>query len=72
MTFSFFPVDNLCGDRVCAGEPRGEVCGESPVGLQTLYEDMNKITPLVFVLSTGSDPMGAFLRFARDKGYTDK
>lgn len=43
-----------------------------PVGLQTLYEDMNRITPLVFVLSTGSDPMGAFLRFARDKGYTDK
>lgn len=32
MTFSFFPVDNLCGDRVCAGEPRGEVCGESPRG----------------------------------------
>lgn len=43
-----------------------------PVGLQTLYDDMNRITPLVFVLSTGSDPMGAFLRFARDKGYTDK
>lgn len=43
-----------------------------PVGLQTLYEDMNRITPLVFVLSTGSDPMGAFLRFAHDKGYTDK
>ena len=43
-----------------------------PVGLQTLYDDMNKVTPLVFVLSTGSDPMGAFLRFAREKGYTDK
>ncbi|XP_060075174.1 dynein axonemal heavy chain 6-like [Ylistrum balloti] len=43
-----------------------------PVSLQTLYDDMNKITPLVFVLSTGSDPMGAFLRFAREKGYSDK
>jgi dynein heavy chain len=43
-----------------------------PVDLTTLYDDMTKITPLVFVLSTGSDPMGAFLRFAREKGYTDK
>jgi dynein heavy chain len=54
-------------------ENLGEKFVESPpVGLQTLYDDMNRITPLVFVLSTGSDPMGAFLRFARDKGYTDK
>ncbi|XP_046331899.2 dynein axonemal heavy chain 6-like [Haliotis rufescens] len=43
-----------------------------PVGLPELYDDMNKVTPLVFVLSTGSDPMGAFLRFAKDRGYTDK
>ena len=43
-----------------------------PVTLQTLYDNMNKYTPLVFVLSTGSDPMGAFLRFAREKGYTEK
>ena len=51
----------------------GQQFVESPaITLQTLYDDMNKITPLVFVLSTGSDPMGAFLRFARDKGYTDK
>ncbi|XP_056004113.1 dynein axonemal heavy chain 6-like isoform X1 [Ostrea edulis] len=54
-------------------ENLGEKFVESPpVGLQTLYDDMNRVTPLVFVLSTGSDPMGAFLRFARDKGYTDK
>ncbi|KAH3860157.1 hypothetical protein DPMN_023048 [Dreissena polymorpha] len=46
---------------------------ESPnVALQTLYNDMTKVSPLVFVLSTGSDPMGAFLRFAREKGFTDK
>ncbi|XP_060586003.1 dynein axonemal heavy chain 6-like [Ruditapes philippinarum] len=46
---------------------------ESPnVALQTLYNDMTKVAPLVFVLSTGSDPMGAFLRFARETGNTDK
>ncbi len=42
------------------------------MALQTLYANMNRVTPLVFVLSSGSDPMGAFLRFAREKGYTDK
>ena len=40
--------------------------------LPTLYEDMNNITPLVFVLSTGSDPMGAFLRFAKERNYLER
>ena len=43
-----------------------------PTDLPTLYADMSNITPLVFVLSTGSDPMGAFLRFARERGYSDR
>lgn len=33
---------------------------------------MTNVTPLVFVLSTGSDPVGAFLRFAADIGNRDK
>uniref|UniRef100_F7FUV5 Dynein axonemal heavy chain 6 n=1 Tax=Ornithorhynchus anatinus TaxID=9258 RepID=F7FUV5_ORNAN len=37
-----------------------------PVDLGTLYQDMSSSTPLVFILSTGSDPMGAFLRFAKE------
>ena len=40
--------------------------------LPTLYADMSNITPLVFVLSTGSDPMGAFLRFAKESDYFDR
>uniref|UniRef100_A0A9J8BJA1 Dynein, axonemal, heavy chain 6 n=1 Tax=Cyprinus carpio carpio TaxID=630221 RepID=A0A9J8BJA1_CYPCA len=32
-----------------------------PVDLATLYADMSPSIPLVFILSTGSDPMGAFL-----------
>lgn len=43
-----------------------------PVDLHTLFEDMSPTTPLVFVLSTGSDPMTAFLRFAKDKGYSER
>ncbi|XP_070178052.1 dynein axonemal heavy chain 6-like [Littorina saxatilis] len=51
----------------------GQAFVESPaVNLQELYDDMTKVTPLVFVLSTGSDPMGSFLRFAKDKGCLDK
>ena len=43
-----------------------------PTDLNTLYQDMNQTTPLVFVLSTGSDPMGAFLRFANQMGFTER
>jgi dynein heavy chain len=43
-----------------------------PVDLHTLYEDMSSTTPLVFVLSTGSDPMSAFLRFAKEMGYSER
>ncbi|XP_044515237.1 dynein axonemal heavy chain 6 [Gracilinanus agilis] len=43
-----------------------------PVDLATLYQDMSSSTPLVFILSTGSDPMGAFQRFARESGYSER
>nr|KAI8756339.1 dynein heavy chain 6; axonemal [Biomphalaria glabrata] len=39
-----------------------------PVTLPELFESMSKTTPLVFVLSPGSDPMTSFLRFAKDMG----
>ncbi|XP_051785909.1 dynein axonemal heavy chain 6 [Erpetoichthys calabaricus] len=43
-----------------------------PVDLATLYNDMSPSTPLVFILSTGSDPMGAFQRFAKERGDLDR
>ena len=43
-----------------------------PVQLSTLYQDMSNTTPLVFILSTGSDPMSSFLRFAREMEYSDR
>lgn len=42
-----------------------------PVDLATLYADMSPSIPLVFILSTGSDPMGAFQRFAKERVYQD-
>ncbi|XP_047430741.1 dynein axonemal heavy chain 6 [Mugil cephalus] len=43
-----------------------------PVDLANLYNDMSPSTPLIFILSTGSDPMGAFQRFANEKGCLDR
>ena len=37
-----------------------------------MYEDMVNSAPLIFVLSTGSDPTDALLRCAAEKGYEDK
>ena len=69
----FVSLQTIFGTTDFVAENLGHVFVESPnIALQTLYADMTKVTPLVFVLSTGSDPMGAFLRFAREKGYTDK
>ncbi|XP_022832877.1 dynein heavy chain 6, axonemal [Spodoptera litura] len=51
----------------------GEVFIESPtVQLNTLYADTAATIPLVFVLSTGSDPFGAFQRFATEMGMRDR
>ncbi|XP_034255936.1 dynein heavy chain 6, axonemal isoform X2 [Thrips palmi] len=51
----------------------GQTFVESPqVNLNVLYQDTNNITPLIFILSTGSDPFGSFQRFAYDLGNRDK
>lgn len=33
---------------------------------------MSSTTPLVFILSQGSDPMSNFQRFAKEKGYMER
>lgn len=33
---------------------------------------MPSTTPLVFILSQGSDPMSNFLRFAKERGYSER
>ncbi|VDO08408.1 unnamed protein product [Rodentolepis nana] len=46
---------------------------ESPaIDLPLLYADMDAVTPLVFVLSPGSDPMSQFQRFARQMDYGER
>lgn len=36
------------------------------------YADTTETIPLVFVLSTGSDPFGAFQKFATEMGMRDR
>lgn len=40
--------------------------------LQESFEDSNCLIPLIFVLSSGSDPISSLSKFAEDEGYGDK
>ncbi|KAG8234154.1 hypothetical protein J437_LFUL014944 [Ladona fulva] len=54
-------------------ENLGKVFIESPpVNLNMLYQDTSNVTPLIFILTTGSDPFSSFQRFAQDMGFQDK
>lgn len=39
---------------------------------QNRYADTKNVIPLIFILSTGSDPMSSFLRFTQDMEFMDK
>ncbi|XP_017878877.2 dynein heavy chain 3, axonemal [Ceratina calcarata] len=39
-----------------------------PFDLQACYNDSTNVTPLIFVLSPGSDPMAGLIRFSEDYG----
>lgn len=36
------------------------------------YADSNILTPLIFILSTGSDPMDVLIKFAESKNYLER
>lgn len=40
--------------------------------IAAVFEDTSSTTPLIFVLSTGSDPMAALQKFAIEKNYLEK
>ncbi|KAM9845816.1 dynein axonemal heavy chain 6 [Aulostomus maculatus] len=43
-----------------------------PVDLARLYHHLSPSTPLVFILSMGSDPMGALQHFAKERGCLER
>jgi dynein heavy chain len=40
--------------------------------MDIVYKEINVYTPLIFVLTTGSDPTAIILKFAADMGMSDK
>ncbi|XP_037092151.1 dynein heavy chain 6, axonemal-like [Pollicipes pollicipes] len=51
----------------------GSVFIERPaIDLPTLYPNIDRYTPLIFVLSQGTDPMGEFMGFTRDREMEDR
>jgi len=55
-----------------AGEMGREYIEQPPLDLHTVFPDTNNATPIVFVLSTGADPMSTIVRFATEKSYLDR
>jgi dynein heavy chain len=39
--------------------------------MDTIFEDINNYTPLIFVLTSGADPTSQLLKFAADRGFAD-
>ena len=41
------------------------------ITMDLLYKDTDPYTPLIFILSTGADPMGKLITYAQEKGMYD-
>jgi dynein heavy chain len=64
---AFAPYSLVQSITYFVAEKLGKKFVESPsVELPVLYQDMSNRTALVFILSTGSDPMSSFTRFAAE------
>jgi len=40
--------------------------------IDILYENIDEVTPLIFVLTQGADPTSQLLKFATDMNFMDK
>jgi len=58
-----------CVSEFIAGELGRAYMEQSPLDLHEVFPDSQAAVPLVFVLSTGADPMSTIIRFATDLDY---
>lgn len=42
-----------------------------PFNLNSAFDDSNPFTPIIFILSTGADPLAEISKFASERGLTD-
>ena len=42
------------------------------VSMQEIYDDADKITPVIYVLSQGADPTSFLMKFAKEKEFDSK
>ena len=42
------------------------------ITMELLYNDTNTCTPMIFILSTGADPMANLIKFADERGMRDR
>lgn len=43
-----------------------------PVTMDMMYDDMDPLTPLIFILQVGADPTDALYKFAESQNYKEK
>ena len=72
-------VKALCEDELqhsianYVGASLGPKFAESPnATMEDIYRDLDNKTPCIFVLSSGADPTGMLLRFAKKRNYQDR
>lgn len=50
----------------------GSMYAEAPVSrMDALFADSTKVTPIIFVLSTGADPTDELIKFAQQQGMSE-
>lgn len=58
--------------RLIATEMGPEFGKITPTSMEDIYNDTDRKTPCIFVLSAGADPTGMLLRFAKEMAFIDR
>lgn len=62
----------LCISNFVSNEMDERYIKPPPFSISISYADSYCLSPLIFILSPGTDPMGALVKFSEEKGYSKK